>query len=50
MNQTSINEAQIRELVESGATAVRNKDMEAILAHHALNMLMFDVIKNKTNT
>ena len=32
-NQTSTNEAQIRELVESWATAVRNKDMEDILAH-----------------
>ncbi len=27
-NQTSTNEAQIREVVESWATAARNKDME----------------------
>ena len=42
-NQTSTNEAQIRELVESWATAVRHKDMEAILAHRAPDLLMFDV-------
>jgi ketosteroid isomerase-like protein len=42
-DQTRTNEAQIRELVESRANAVRNKDMEAILAHHAPDMLMFDV-------
>src|SRR5947207_14052333 len=42
-NPTSTNEAQIRELVESWASAVRNKDMEAILAHHEPDMLMFDV-------
>ncbi len=42
-DQTRTDEAQIRELVESWAAAVRHKDMEAILAHHAPDMLMFDV-------
>lgn len=37
------NEAAIRGLVENWASAVRNKDMEQILAHHAADMLMFDV-------
>jgi uncharacterized protein (TIGR02246 family) len=42
-DQTRTDEAQIRELVESWAAAVRHKDMKAILAHHAPDMLMFDV-------
>jgi len=42
-DQTRTDEAHIRELVESWATAVRRKDMEAILAHHAPDLLMFDV-------
>lgn len=42
-DQTRTDEAQIRELVESWASAVRHKDMEAILAHHAPDLLMFDV-------
>ncbi len=42
-NQTNTNEAHIREVVEHWASAVRKKDMEAILAHHAPDLLMFDV-------
>ncbi|HEY4218739.1 MAG TPA: SgcJ/EcaC family oxidoreductase [Gemmatimonadaceae bacterium] len=33
----------IRELIENWARAVRAKDLDAILAHHAADILMFDV-------
>jgi len=36
-------EAQIRELIENWARAVRNGDMEGVLAHHADDIVMFDV-------
>jgi ketosteroid isomerase-like protein len=36
-------EAAIRELVESWARAVRNKDLEGILSNHSTDILMFDV-------
>lgn len=39
----SNNEILIRQLVENWAKAVRNKDMDAILAHHADDIVMFDV-------
>ena len=39
------NEIQIRQLVENWAKAVRQKDMDAILAHHADNIVMYDVPK-----
>jgi ketosteroid isomerase-like protein len=39
------NEIQIRQLVESWAQAVRNRDLEKILAHHSDNIVMFDVPK-----
>jgi uncharacterized protein (TIGR02246 family) len=44
-NQVSIHEeeVQIRQLVEDWAAAVRRVDIEAILAHHADDMIMFDV-------
>lgn len=34
---------QIRELVENWARAVRNQDLAGVLAHHAGNIVMFDV-------
>jgi uncharacterized protein (TIGR02246 family) len=37
------NESQIRMLIENWALAVRNKDMNGILAHHAADMVMYDV-------
>ncbi len=37
------NESQIRSLIENWAAAVRNQDMEGILAHHADDVIMFDV-------
>ncbi len=43
MNYTTNNEEIIRQLVENWAKAVRNKDIEAILAHHADDVIMFDV-------
>jgi len=46
MNASStrtVNEAAIRELVESWARAVRAKDLDGILANHSTDMLMFDV-------
>ena len=39
----SANEAQIRQLVENWAKAVRNKDINAILAHHSDDIVMYDV-------
>lgn len=36
-------EVAIRELVEDWASAVRKKDLSAILLNHSANMLMFDV-------
>jgi len=35
--------AEVRALIESWAAAVRNKDMDGILAHHAEDFVMFDV-------
>jgi len=37
------NESQIRLLIENWALAVRNKDMDGILAHHSADMVMYDV-------
>jgi ketosteroid isomerase-like protein len=37
------NEPQIRGLIASWAKAVRARDMEGALAHHAKNIVMFDV-------
>jgi len=37
------NEAQIRTLIENWAAAVRNKDIEGILANHSADLVMFDV-------
>ena len=39
----TVNEAAIRELVQSWARAVRAKDLDGILANHSKDMLMFDV-------
>jgi uncharacterized protein (TIGR02246 family) len=36
-------EAQIRSVIERWAKAVQHQDMETIVAHHAPNLLMFDV-------
>ena len=35
--------SRIRELVENWAMAVRNEDMDGVLAHHADDVVMFDV-------
>jgi ketosteroid isomerase-like protein len=37
------NETQIRELIENWTQAVRNKDINGILAHHSPDMVMYDV-------
>jgi ketosteroid isomerase-like protein len=37
------NETQIRRLIEAWAAEVRNRDTEAILAHHADDIVMYDV-------
>jgi ketosteroid isomerase-like protein len=42
MAETS-NENRIRQLVEQWAKAAREKDMTGVLAHHANDMVMFDV-------
>ncbi|SRR6266404_1465346 len=39
------NETEIRQLIENWAQAVRNKDIEAILAHHSSDVVMYDVPK-----
>ena len=39
----NVNEEQIRQLVENWAKAVRNKDIDAILAHHSKDIVMYDV-------
>jgi uncharacterized protein (TIGR02246 family) len=36
-------EADIRALIENWAKAVQRQDIETIVAHHATNLLMFDV-------
>ena len=43
MNDHTQDEVAIRELVEGWATAVRRKDLAAIVVNHSANMLMFDV-------
>ncbi len=43
MKTSTDNEAQIRQLVENWAKAVRNKNIDAILAHHSNDFVMFDV-------
>ena len=40
---TNDNEIQIRLLVENWAKAVRTKDIDAILAHHSADFVMYDV-------
>jgi ketosteroid isomerase-like protein len=37
------NESRIRELIESWAKAARDKNMDGVLAHHAKDIVMFDV-------
>ena len=37
------NETQIRQLVENWARAVRNNDIDTILAHHSGDIVMYDV-------
>jgi ketosteroid isomerase-like protein len=37
------NEAQVRQLIESWARAVRARDIDGILKNHATEMLLFDV-------
>lgn len=43
MANSAKDEVAIRKLVENWASAVRRKDLDAILANHSPNMLMFDV-------
>ena len=45
LTDTKENEIQIRKLVENWAKAVRNKDIETILAHHSADIVMYDVPK-----
>ncbi len=37
------NEIQIKQLVENWAKAVRNKDIDGVLAHHSPDFVMYDV-------
>ena len=37
------NETQVRKLIENWAMAVRNRDIDAIMAHHADDVVMYDV-------
>ena len=36
-------ETEIRALIEDWAKALQNQDLEAVIAHHTSDMLMFDV-------
>ena len=40
-----INEVQIKKLIEDWAEAVRQRDIEKILAHHSEEVVMYDVPK-----
>ena len=42
-NRKPTDEAQIREGIETWAKSVRGKDIDGILAHHAPDMVLFDV-------
>ena len=42
-NNTTTDEAAIREVIEGWTRSVRAKNFEGILAHHSAEMLMFDV-------
>ncbi|HSZ84884.1 MAG TPA: nuclear transport factor 2 family protein [Puia sp.] len=37
------NKTQIKELIENWAKAVRSRDIDAILAHHSKDIVLFDV-------
>jgi ketosteroid isomerase-like protein len=41
--QNKIEEEKIRKIVENWAQAVRNRDIDTILAHHSQDIVMFDV-------
>jgi len=43
MDRTINNETVIRELIEKWTKAVRNRDIDAILAYHSADIIMFDV-------
>jgi uncharacterized protein (TIGR02246 family) len=43
MNNITDNETQIKQLIEDWAKAVRNKDIDGILAHHSADFVMYDV-------
>ena len=43
MDDKQNNESQIKQVVQDWAKAVRDRDMDAILAHHDKDMIMFDV-------
>jgi uncharacterized protein (TIGR02246 family) len=43
MENSANNETQVKQLVEDWAKAVRNKDIDMILAHHANDLVMYDV-------
>jgi len=45
ITSTNENKTQIRQLIETWAAAVRKGDITAILAHHADNIVMYDVPK-----
>jgi ketosteroid isomerase-like protein len=40
---TMDNENQIRQLIQNWAAAVRDKDIDGIMAHHAEDFIMYDV-------
>jgi ketosteroid isomerase-like protein len=38
------NDSEIRTIIESWAVAVRQRDIDGVMAHHADDLLMFDVV------
>jgi uncharacterized protein (TIGR02246 family) len=43
MNANNSSNTQIRKLIEDWAEAVRNKDLNGILAHHSKDVVMYDL-------
>lgn len=45
--ETPTNEKQIRTVIDNWAKAVRNRDMDGILANHAADILMYDAVPSE---
>lgn len=43
-NSRAADEARIRELIEERVRAIRARDVDALMAHHAPDIVMFDAL------